>query len=75
MTTFRLLRFGQSGLINEFRGNSIMQNGQYLQIINANNEVTASLILEPGYYLADVNALAAASEQVQSSPSVVRSLR
>lgn len=75
MTMFKLLKVGQSGLVNEFRGSSMLQNGQYLQILGPTDDVVVSLILEPGYYLADVNAMGSGMEQEQSVPSVLRSLR
>ena len=74
MTTFKLFKVGQNVLINEFRGTSIMQAGNYLQIVNPGNEMVVSLILEPGYYLTDASAMVNSLEQPIAT-AVVRSLR
>ena len=74
MTTFRLFKVGQNVLINEFRGTSIMQAGNYLQIVNPGNEMVVSLILEPGYYLTEANAMANSLEQ-PTGTSLLRNVR
>jgi len=74
VTTFKLFKVGQNVLINEFRGTSIMQAGNYLQIVNPGNEMVVSLILEPGYYLTDASAMVNSLEQPIAT-AVVRSLR
>src|ERR1700733_2337018 len=63
MTTFKLFKVGQNILINEFRGTSIMQSGNYLQIVNPGNEMLVSLILEPGYYSTEASAMVNSLEQ------------
>jgi hypothetical protein len=74
MTTFRLFKVGQNVLINEFRGTSIMQAGNYLQIVNPGNEMVVSLILEPGYYLTEASAMVNNLEQ-PTGTSLLRPLR
>jgi hypothetical protein len=74
MTTFKLFKVGQNVLINEFRGTSIMQAGNYLQIVNPGNEMVVSLILEPGYYLTEASAMVNSLEQPMAT-AVLRSLR
>lgn len=75
MAMFKLLKVGRNSLINEFRGSSVLQNGQYLQILGPTRNVVVSLILEPGYYLADANAMGGAVDQDQPAPSLIRTLR
>jgi len=74
MTTFRLFKVGQNVLINEFRGTSIMQAGNYLQIVNPGNEMVVSLILEPGYYLTEASAMVNSLEQTTGT-SLLRNVR
>jgi hypothetical protein len=74
MTTFRLFKVGQNVLINEFRGTSIMQAGNYLQIVNPGNEMVVSLILEPGYYLTEASAMVNSQEQ-PTATGILRTLR
>ena len=74
MTTFKLFKVGQNVLINEFRGTSIMQAGNYLQIVNPGNEMVVSLILEPGYYLTEASAMVNSLEQTTGT-SLLRNVR
>lgn len=74
MTTFKLFKVGQNVLINEFRGTSIMQAGNYLQIVNPGNEMVVSMILEPGYYLTEASAMVNSLEQ-PTPTGLLRNLR
>jgi hypothetical protein len=68
------MKVGQGVIVNEFRGNGIVQNGQYLQIVGAENNIVVSLNLEPGYYLADVGAVTCSNEPL-SATGTLRSVR
>jgi hypothetical protein len=59
MTSFKLYKLGQSFPVHEFKGIGLAQNGQYLQILGPTDKMLVSLILEPGYYLADTSAMEA----------------
>lgn len=75
MASFKLYKLGQSAALNEFRGNGLSQNGQYLQILGPNNNVLVSLILEPGYCLADISVIEVISGQELANPGALRTLR
>ena len=62
MTNFKLMKVGQAISVNEFTGEAILQNGHYLQIVGAGNDIVASLNLEPGYYLANRATLSSNSD-------------
>jgi hypothetical protein len=62
MTNFKLMKVGQAITVNEFTGIGILQNGHYLQIVGASNDIVVSLNLEPGYYLTNIVALSTNSE-------------
>ena len=74
MTSFKLMKVGQAIAVSEFTGIGILQNGHYLQIIGASNDIVVSLSLEPGYYLASAVALSSNSDLVPT-PGGLRSLR
>jgi hypothetical protein len=74
MTNFRLMKVGQAITVNEFKGNGILQNGQYLQIVGPDNNIVVSLNLEPGYYLTDVSAMSCSNELL-NAPGALRSVR
>jgi hypothetical protein len=74
MKNFKLMKVGQAISVNEFTGEAILQNGHYLQIVGACNDIVASLNLEPGYYLANCAALGSNSD-LSTASSSVRSLR
>jgi hypothetical protein len=74
MTNFKLMKVGQAIAVNEFTGIGILQNGHYLQIVGAGNDIVVSLNLEPGYYLTNVVALSSNSD-LSTAPGSVRSLR
>jgi hypothetical protein len=70
MTNFKLMKVGQAITVNEFTGIGILQNGHYLQIVGASNDIVVSLNLEPGYYLANCAALSSNGDLSIASGSV-----
>lgn len=66
ITMIRLSRLGPNVTTKDFQGDTISQNGQYLHILNVNEKIVASLILEPGYCLASSGVM---SEELDSAVS------
>jgi hypothetical protein len=72
MTSIKLYKLGQSLPLHEFKGSGLAQNGQYLQILGPTDKVLVSLILEPGYYIADASAMEAFGGMEHAASGVLR---
>ena len=72
MPTYRLYKAGRTDNI-EFNGDDMAQTGQFVQILTDNRaRVAVAFHLEPGWYVADVNALGR-SKQPPSDPRILAS--